>query len=273
MPAKRAVPTIEFKPVKLTQAFGIQPIIVHPDGSIWCNLFNLYRKYQARKYKNKKIVRGLDFETATPRYIWHYKSDEEKQEIVKNAVNYYQLTRACMNKILEVGKHINYDLTVDEFIQQGMHFVTNRVFTEALACFVYNKLVNGNKFISSNEELLKKIKPYFHITGIVEKILVPDAILPRDTLVISARGGMTFDNGILLCPLIYEAEFNKWMYEKGKSLEIPDKKFRDYPIMREYRYKMDLWGEYINDWIPLEWHFEVFEKNARYFHRIIHFKR
>ena len=272
MPAKRAIPLIEFKHLQLTQCFGIQPIIVKPDGSVKCNLFNMYRKYLGRRYRNGEIIRNFTIEQATPRYIHHHKTEEEKQEIVKNAINYYQLPMACMRKILEIGRHIKYDITLDEFLAQGRDFVTNHFYIQALNCFIYNKLVNGNRFIASNPDLLDNVIPKTTIVGIIEKILVPESLLPKNCFIIAARGGMTFDNGILLCPLIYEKEFQKWMFEKGKSDDFSYMKFATYPVMREYRYKMDLWGEFINDWIPLEWHFEVFEKNARNFYRIIHLK-
>lgn len=272
MPAKRSIPLIEFKHLPITQGFGIQPIFIKPDGNVKCNLFNLYRKYLSRRVKNNKVIRTFSLEEATPKYIHHYKTEAEKQEIVKNAINYHYLAGSCVKKIFEVGRHIKYDITLDEFLSQGTKFITNRIFIEALNCFIYNKLVSGNKFISSNPDILNNIKNDFRVVGIFEKILVSENLLPNNCVIVAARGGMTFDNGILLCPLIYEKEFQKWLFEKNKSDDFSDMTFKNYPVMREYRHKMDLWGEFINDWIPLEWHFEVFEKNARNFYRIIHLK-
>lgn len=272
MPIKRAVPLIEFKHVPLTQCFGIQPILVKPDGSVKCNLFNLYRKYLGRRFRNHEIVRRFTLEQSDPRYVHHFKTEEEKQEIVKNALKYYELPYACMKKIFDTGRHFQYDVTLDEFLAQGSKFVTNRIFTEMINCYIYNKLVTGNRIVTSCQAILDNLECRVGKLGVIERILVPENILPKNYMVIAARGGMTFDNGILLCPLIYEKEFNKWAFEHDKNIDFSEMKFKDYPVMREYRYKMDLWGEFINDWIPLEWHFEVFEKNARNFYRIIKFK-
>ena len=272
MPVKRAVPLIEFKPVPLTQCFGIQPIIIKPDGEIRCNLFNIFRKFKGRKHIKRRGIRTFTLKDAEPRFIYHYKTGEEKQEIVKNAINYYALPQACIKKMMEIGMHYEYDITLDEFIAQGPEFITNRIFIDALGCFVFNKLVSGNRVVSSCPEICNNILSTVGKVGKIESILVPESLLPRNYMIIAARGGMTFDNGILLCPLIYEKEFNKWAFEHDKEIDFSKADFKRYPIMREYRCKMDLWGEYINDWIPLEWHFETFEKNAHAFYRIIKFK-
>lgn len=272
MPAKRAVPHIDFKHFELSQCFGITPIFVNTDDTIDCNLFNLYRKYHARRVKDRAMIRWFTQDQADVKFVYHKKTEEEKKELVKNAINYYQLGGYCMRAIRQHSKTYDFDITIDQFLSQSKKYVQNIVLCAALNCFIHTKLVTGNRFVSSNKKLLDLLNVDPAILGIYKRIVVPESLIPQNELLICANGGMTYDNGILLCPIIYRQELMKWMFENDKSDDFSDMKFSTYPIMREWRYKCDLYGEYINECIPLEWHIEVFEKNASNFYTFLHFK-
>ena len=113
--------------------------------------------------------------------------------------------------------------------------------------------------------------PKPNVLGIYKKILVPPNLLPPNELLVCANGGMTFDNGMLLCPLIYRKELNQWLLENDKTDQIMNYDYNTYPIMRAYREQMDVWGEFINECIPLEWHIEVFEKSAWSYYTLLRF--
>ena len=271
MPAKRAVPHIDFKHFVYASCFGIQPIIVEPDGSVECNLFNLYRNFKPRRRFMRKIVREFTLEESDVKICYHHKTEEEKQQIVKNAINYYQLPLYCLRLMKRHASHARVNMTLDQLIAFGSDSVNSLILRFALRQFASNLVVTGNRFLSSNTKLLDNLRPLPCDVGITEKIVVPEGWMPQNEILVVANGGMTFDNGMLLCPLIYREEFNRWLFDNDKSDDLSWMKFDRYPIMREYRYLMDLYAEYMNECIPLEWHVEVFEENVSKFYTHVRF--
>lgn len=272
MPAKRSTPRIRFNHLDLSWCFGIQPIFVNPDDTVDCNLFNLDRHFLPAKRRHRRIVKDLNPKWCDVKFFYHKKTDEQKQQIVKNAIKYYHLAPYCIKMMRDVALKFEFDITIDEFINQGSKYVTNILLSAAIHNYIRNKLVSGNRFITSDPKIIDLLRMRTGIVGIYKKILVSEELLPRNEIIVTANGGMTFDNGILLCPLIYRKEFNRWMYENNKSEDFSYMKFANYPIMREYRYKMDLYEEFINEYIPMDWHFEVFENNAKFFYTVLRFK-
>ena len=271
----RVVPYIDFKPLELSKCFGVCPIIVNPDGTVRCNLFNLIRDYNIRVLcpETKRCIKTFTRLKSAPKFVWHQKSESDKQMIVKNAINYYSLAHYCINCIYENAAHLNYDVTLKEFLGGGRNFITNRLLAEALTLFIKNKLNNGNKFVASNKAILDNFVALTSAVGIYNKILVPNDLMPENDIIIAAQGGMTFDNGILLCPLIYKQEFNRWLFDNDISDDFSGEKYRDYPVLRECGMRYKLYERFINEHIPLEWHLEVFEKNVKDFYTIIHLKQ
>lgn len=256
--------------MEYAKCFGIQPIIVEPDGSVECNLFNLYRKYKPRRREHYRVVRDFTLKESDVKIDYHHKTDEEKQQIVKNAINYYQLPYYCVKMMQKYARYDRVCMNVDDLIWMGHKDVNNLIMRFALREFIRNKVVSGNRFLSSNKGLLDSLNPNTTVVGIYEKILLPENWAPKNEIIVVANGGMTFDNGILLCPLLYRQELNKWLVDNNKSDDFGWMKADRFPIMREYRHKYDVYAEFMNECIPLEWHFEVFEKNvANFYSRIV----
>lgn len=270
MPAKRAVPHIDFKHLRYAKCFGVQPIIVEPDGSVECNLFNLYRKFKPRRRVRHKVVRDFTLKESDVKIDYHHKTEEEKKAIVKNAINYYQLPVYCLRMMQKYARYDRVCMNVDDLINMGKMCVNNLIMRFALREFIRNKVVSGNRFLSSNKRLLDALTPSNSVVGIYDKILLPENMAPKNEILVVANGGMTFDNGMLLCPLLYRNELNKWLVDNDKSDDFGWLNDRRFPIMREYRHKCDVYAEFMNECIPLEWHIEVFEKNvANFYSRIV----
>lgn len=266
-------PSIEFKHLDIASCFGITPIFVNPDGSVDCNLFNLYRKYDTRILKSCQVIKEIEKLPAEVRHIWHHKTDKEKQEIVNNAIDYYSLPARCVEMMRSLAVYYDFDITMDQFLQQGRKYVNDKILIASLMIFCYGRMTQGNRIISSDKRLLDMASMGVSHMGNHKKILLPETLLPRNEILITGAGRMSFNNGMLLCPILYRNEFNKWMFENNRTDDFSDQKFVRYQIMRQYAKKYEVYQDYINEYIPMRWHIEVFEKNAKCFYNILRFKK
>lgn len=130
----------------------------------------------------------------------------------------------------------------------------------------------GNFFITSENEIYNNIKFAAKQINKYNKYKVSPDVLEENLIIVGAKGCMNFDNPIMAVPFIDKYDFEFFLRNKGITVkeEIQlNKSGLMYPVVDYYRKQYEKYQLYLNEKMPLKWHFEKF-LYPEMFYMVIH---
>lgn len=235
--------------------FGVQPIFTERGEIVKSNIFHVHRKKitKTEKYGN---------------FVYNRVNDVNHMKLA--AVNLSKLPERVMEDVYRNANDcFRLKCTVDKFLEQPKEKYKDMIKTQCYYLWYKNHFLIGNRFISSNEKLLRSIG--FGRTEIRnERILVHPDLLADNVLIVACKGTMMGDQGIVLCPFIDKDEYLEWLDNKGLSDDIPiDRKHR-YPLLRKWSKIYKHYEQYIRENPPQKWYVSKGD-DCRYFYTILLF--
>ena len=124
-----------------------------------------------------------------------------------------------------------------------------------------NRLNKGNFFITSDDKVFDNIKFAARQLNKYKKYKVSSKWLEENLIIIGAKGCMNFDNPIIASPFIDYKDYQQFLKERGIDDRYETKLVgsgSSWPIMAKMRKHYDNYQLYLNEKMPLKWHFEKF---------------
>jgi len=241
---------LEFPNNSLVNCFGIEPTLVKGEIPARISLFSLGRY---TKWRDNATTNNVYY---TPKLYTGWEAKEVFDRGIKNElIDLYSL-----NVLLQTSLHIkiNKSLKYLENNKDALRY-TLLYYSELLK--YKNRLNKGNFFITSVPKIYKEIKFAAKQLNHYNKYLVSTEWLEENLIIIGAKGCMNFDNPIIASPFIDYTDYSSFLVEKNIS-DYYDLKLvgsgSSWPIMAKMRQKYDNYQLYLNEKMPLKWHFEKF---------------
>lgn len=249
MPSERHI-KLELPGDNLINCFGIQPIFLKSEVPDRISLFSLGRY---TKWKDNATTNSVYY---TPRLYTGW----DARRIYSNAVNNQIAELYALNMILQNSLHVklNKSLSRLEENKDALRY-TLLYYSELLK--YKNRLNKGNFFITSNEKIFDNIKFAAKQLNKFKKYKVSSEVLEENIIIIGAKGSVNFDNPIIAAPFINYSDYRNFLLNKGISLEndlILSGSKSSWPVMAKMRKEYDNYQLYLNEKVPLKWHFEKF---------------
>lgn len=233
----KIVPYINFKKDSLIDCFGIQPIFSEQGKILKSNVFSIEKEIDPRFEKVGTI---------------RYKLYNDLKEIERNLTPYYMLHEKLLN-LITTSRRFYWPQSVDDFLKLPKEKIIENIKTNSFYMYYWNKMHYGNRFISSNEELLDHIRINRSVLHCHKALVSPDELKPN-CLIVGCKGSSIADNGIILSPIIDKDEYMEWLDKNNLSEDIKiDPKDR-YPLLRKWGKIYGYYEAYINENIPQMWY-------------------
>lgn len=261
MPNERQIRLTVPNENSLINCFGIEPVFVKGGVPERISLFSLgrYTKWYDNAttnniYYTPKLYKGL-----------------EAQQIYDKAIKNEIAELYALNVLLQSSLHIK--------INKSLSFLSNNVKELQKTLLYYsellkykNRLNKGNIFITSSPEIYKNTRFAFKQLNKYNKYLVPAEWLEENLIIVGAKGCVNFDNPIIAVPFIDQNDYENFLSLKGidNNYELKLKNAgSSWPVMAHMRKHYDNYQLYLNEKMPLKWHFEKF-KYPEMFYLTIH---
>lgn len=248
----KVVPFITFNQDNLIDCFGIQPIFAREGTLEKSNVFSIERQMNPKIQKIGTI---------------RYRLYNDEKEIKRNLIPYEQLRSRLLNLITNT-RRFYFPTTIDDFIKLPTKTMEDHLKTNAFYMYYWNQMHFGNRFISSNKDLLDSIKI---ARGELQykKILVQPHELLDHCLIVACKGSTIADNGIILSPIINRDHYLEWLDNKGYSEDIPINHSERYPLLRKWGVIFGYYEEYINENVPKLWHISKSKKYNNFYTTLV----
>lgn len=255
---------IDFKNEPLVRnACGCQPIMVKNGEIERSSLFMIKRKKQysvGLKGKLYQVYQG-------DKYFYDIKvrNKEENDIIFKNQIHKSEIEQEIIYALLDNSTQFRCNNTVEEIVKEKK---LNKLveFHKALL-YAKNCMNWGTTFISSNPLILNNIK--FKLNNRFKYILLPESKLAKHVLIIGALSFNSFEEALVLSPLIDEDDYMDYQIENGLINYKSEVSPSSYKITPEYRDKYEKYEKYLNDVTPEYWYLEKFEHIENYYTTLI----
>ena len=234
----------------LINCFGIQPTLYKGEVPERISLFSLGRY---TKWKDNATTNSIYY---TPKI---YKGWEAKN-VYDKAVESKIVDLYSLNVLLDCALHIKIDKSLNDFRNDKMSLRNSLLYYSELLKYK-NRLNKGNFFITSDNTIFDNIKFAMKQLYPYKKYKVPSEWLEENIIIIGAKGTMNFDNPIIVSPFIEDYEYHQFLKNKGifDNYKLTLKgSGSSWPVMAKMRKHYDNYQLYLNEKMPLKWHFEKF---------------
>ena len=240
----------------LINCCGIQPILVKSEVPERISLFsiNRYKKWVDDAKTNNVYYMPVLYKGNEAKWIFNKAIRNEISELY------------ALNFMLNNSQHIKVEKSLSKLRNNRDELLNFLLYYSELLKY-YNKLNKGNIFITSCKEIHDNIKIPFKRLRSYNKYLINSKYLEENIIIIAAKGAMNFDNQIIAVPFIDEYDYNKFLLNKGiiPNKEIVLNKKLAYPVVDYYRKQYENYQLYLNEKMPLKWHFEKFKYSDRFY--------
>lgn len=241
----------------IINCFGIQPILVESEMPDRISLFSINRY---KKWKDDATTNNVYYMPVL------YKGWDAKR-IYDKAIRNEIAELYGLNLLLRKSLHIKINKSLSALRENKEELRKLLLYYSELLKY-RNRLNAGNFFITSDKLIHNNIKFSAKQLRKFDKYLINPLYLEENIIIVGAKGTMNFDNQIMAVPFIDNYDYNRFLLNKGIvpskeiKLEIPGKA---YPIVDYYRKKYDNYELYLNEKVPLKWHFETFKHTNKFY--------
>lgn len=245
----------------LLNCFGIQPTLTK--GEI-CNRISLFSLYRYTKWAG-------DIGKTNNVYYDPIVYNDKFAQIHYNMATPLTNTNAKVIKLLWTNAtHLAVNISLDE-LQNDKNKLRDLLLYYSELIKYWNRLNRGNFFIFSDETLYNNTSFAFKQLQKYSKYKVDDMLLPKNTIIIGAKGMTSFDNPIITSPFIDENDYKEFLRNNKLSDFYQLDMSKRFPMMEKMNHLYDNYQLYINEKMPQKWHFETF-KNMKLYYIILHLK-
>lgn len=241
--------------------FGIQPTLITGEICNRISLFSLYRytKWAGDEGKTNNV---------------YYEPIIYKDKFAQIQYNMATPFSHCKQKVIKLlwnnATHLAINISLNELYEDKCKLRELLLYYSELLKY-WNRLNRGNFFIFSDELLYNNTSFAFKQLQKYSKYKVSDLILPKNTIIVGAKGMTSFDNPIIASPFIDESDY-KLFLDKNKLTNFYQLDMaKRFPIMEKMNHLYDNYQLYINEKMPPKWHFETF-KDTKYYYIVLHLK-
>lgn len=254
--AKHFVPYIDYKNDDLINCFSIQPIFSERGKITKSNVFSIDRELVIKKDPMGRI---------------RYHLDNDIKKIELSTIHYNAVKGRALADIYNNSRHFQLNKSAEDFANLPNDKLLDSIKTHCYYLFYFNKMTYGNCLITSNKTLYDKLK--FRINGLqFKKALVSKELLDENLLIIGAKGAMSTDCGIILCPIIDKDHYMEWLDLNGLTDNIPVDSKHKFPLLKKWGEIYQHYNMYLNENVPSKWYVSK-QDNCVDFYHIIHFKK
>ena len=249
MPSERHI-KLELPGDNLINCFGIQPSLVKSGIPNRISLFSLGRY---TKWKDDATTNSVYY---TPRLYTGW----DVKRIYSKAVDNKIAELYSLNLLLQNSLHIKINKSLNDLENNKDSLRYTLLYYSELLKYK-NRLNKGNFFITSNQQIFDNIKFAARQLNNFKKYKVSSDILEENLIIIGAKGSVNFDNPIIAVPFIDYTDFYNFLDTKDISVSsnlILKGNKSSWPIMAKKRIEYDNYQLYLNEKMPLKWHFEKF---------------
>lgn len=241
---------LELPNSSLVNCFGIEPTLVKGEVPERISLFSLgrYTKWRDNAttnnvYYTPKLYTGTDAKIAFDKAISN------------KIVELYSL-----NVLLQTSLHVKLNKSLS-YLRENKDALRYTLLYYSELLKYKNRLNKGNFFITSDDKVFENIKFAAKQLNKYNKYKVPSEWLEENLIIIGAKGCMNFDNPIIASPFIDYKNYQQFLKERGIDDRYETKLVgsgSSWPIMAKMRKHYDNYQLYLNEKMPLKWHFEKF---------------
>lgn len=245
MPSEKHI-SLELPQNSLVNCFSIQPILVKNEIPNRISLFSLnrYTKWRDDATTNNvfyvpKIYKGVD-----------------AKRIYDKAINKELLELYSLNVLLNTSLHVKVNASLKD-LQLDKNKLRKLLLYYSELLKYKNRLNKGNIFITSDDLIFENIKFAAKQLNKFKKYKVDKDLLEENLIIIAAKGYVNFDNPIVAAPFIDSSEYNLFL----KDIPNYNKSFKStssWPVMNQMIHEYENYQKFINEKMPLKWHFEKF---------------
>jgi hypothetical protein len=246
-------------PDNIINCFGIQPSFQKSEICERISLFSLYRytKWAGDNAKTNNVY----YEPAL------YKG-KDAQIFYNLATPAFNLERKAIKLFWENATHLSINFQLEN-LQEDKNKLRDILLYYSELIKYWNRLNRGNFFITSDEIIFNNIGFAFKQLQKYDKYKVNENILPKNIIIIGAKGMTSFDNPIIASPFIDEIDYKNFLNKNKLSNFYQLDMKKRFPIMEKMNHLYDNYQLYINEKMPQKWHFEIFS-NTKYYYIILH---
>lgn len=249
MPSERHI-KLELPGNSLINCFSIQPTLVKGEVPERISLFSLgrYTKWRDNAttnsvYYTPKLYRDIDAKIAFDRGI-----SNEIAELYS------------LNILLQTSLHLKINKSLF-YLRENKDALRYTLLYYSELLKYKNRLNKGNFFITSDDKIFENIKFAAKQLNKYKKYKVSSNWLEENLIIIGAKGCMNFDNPIIASPFIDYKDYQQFLRERDIDDRYETKltgSGSSWPIMAKMRKHYDNYQLYLNEKMPLKWHFEKF---------------
>lgn len=234
----------------LINCFGIQPTFFQREIPERISLFSLGRY---TKWKDDATTNSVYY---TPKL---YKGIDAKV-IFDKAIENEIAELYSLNLLLQSSLHLKINKSLS-YLQENKDALRYTLLYYSELLKYKNRLNKGNFFITSDNKIFENIKFAAKQLNRYNKYKVPSGWLEENLIIIGAKGCINFDNPIIASPFIKYEDYQQFLKEKNINDNYETKLVgskSSWPIMAKMRKHYDNYQLYLNEKMPLKWHFEKF---------------
>lgn len=244
---------IEIPGNNLINCFGIQPSFVKNEISEDISLFSISR------YK-----KWTDTSDSNIFYIPKIYKDKQAQFAYAKAKHVNDIELWVLRILLNESLHVQRFETKTDLESDKKKLRDLLLYYSELLKYK-NRLNKGNFFITSNQPIFNNINFAFKQLQNWNKYIINKDYLADNLIIIGARGTTSFDNPIIASPFIDRVDYE--IFKRNNKLSdfiIPDMSKR-FPIISKMNKMYDNYQLYLNEKMPLRWHFEKLGNPSLYY--------
>jgi hypothetical protein len=235
----------------LINCFGLMPNIVKSEIPERISLFSLGRY---TKWKDNATTNNIYY---TPKIYKGIDAVNIYNHAIKNEIaDLYSL-----NILLKNSLHLKINKSLAELKNNKAELKKLLLYYSELLKYK-NRLSKGNFFITSDKDIFSNIKFAYRQINNYNKYIVSPEYLEENLIIIGAKGCMNFDNPIIACPFIDYDDFYSFLDINNIDREHELKLINtgsSWPVVSYMRKHYDNYQRYLNEKMPLKWHFEIFK--------------
>lgn len=234
----------------IVNVLGIHPLFI--DNGV-CNdisLFNLYRVPSwGKKWKceNRNIFyNAVHYENRMANILYEMSTPAARLE------------EKVINLLLKNSRKFKSDAVLKD-VEENSNYAKNVYLFYSELLRYWNKINRGNFFITSNKKLYDNCTFCILWLKKYSRYLVSEKFLPKNTMIIGARGWTIFDNPIIACPFFDREEYKNFLYNNNLTDYSTIDMSVKFPIMSSRVKLYENYEKYLNEKVPDKWHFEIFK--------------
>lgn len=249
MPSERHI-KLDLPGDNLINCFGIQPSLIKSEIPSRISLFSLGRY---TKWKDDATTNSVYY---TPRLYTGW----DAKRIYSNAIDNKIAELYSLNLLLQNSLHVKINKSLNDLEKNKDSLRYTLLYYSELLKYK-NRLNKGNFFITSSQEIFDNIKFAARQLNNFKKYKVSSEVLEENLIIVGARGSVNFDNPIMAVPFIDYDDYYNFLSNKNISINsnlVLKGSKSSWPVMAKKRAEYDNYQLYLNEKMPLKWHFEKF---------------